>query len=428
MLSYFENYPDKRSELESKYGTIDISVSSEDIDLDNGRKLLIFPMLTDGKVTAIIGGVINAERDYLYFDVYKKGHPDHDYLINTFQIYYNIKTISRNGSNNPINVGDVIIVVKKPQLTKLDPFDNEGGDGHDMEGGNGDYGDGSGSPSGSTPPATTNNPCEKSKPAVTAANKVLKNSKVQQNMDAVLKGKTQASNEWVVAIGQNTNGTYEVTPAQEAGTSQGSVPNSQLSSTYIGDGHSHAGGYGTPSAGDFYGMLKMMLTNTNLKYRFVYGDYFGTPETYVLIVSDRNLGADFLANYPESQNYDSTSHSFLEGSPVGVGFFDIKEMYGQGTYTSSIGDINGSTAGLAYILEKFNTGISLGKVDDSGEIKKVNVTKESIIISGGGGVPKQGVKVIDCPSLTLRINKYILYEIYFKHSIYYIFYNDVSIL
>ncbi|MFP3836303.1 hypothetical protein SCA31_25725, partial [Chryseobacterium sp. SIMBA_028] len=65
MLAYFEKYPEKKTELENKYGTVDLRVSSQDIGGDEGdnRKLLFFPMLKDGKVTAVIAGVINAERD-----------------------------------------------------------------------------------------------------------------------------------------------------------------------------------------------------------------------------------------------------------------------------------------------------------------------------------------------------------------------------
>ncbi|MFP3833145.1 hypothetical protein [Chryseobacterium sp. SIMBA_028] len=168
MLAYFEKYPEKKTELESKYGTVDLKVSSQDMDLENGRKLLMFPMLTDGKVTAIIGGVINAERDFLYFDVYKEGHPDRNYLIQTFQQHYNSLSMGRT-----IDVGEVVIIVKKPQLSKPDPWDDMGGDGgHDMNGGPGDYGGGGGG-GASTPNQPTNtNPCEQTK-------KMIQDSKIE---------------------------------------------------------------------------------------------------------------------------------------------------------------------------------------------------------------------------------------------------------
>ncbi|MFP3733056.1 hypothetical protein SB690_20060, partial [Bacillus sp. SIMBA_006] len=88
--------------------------------------------------------------DFLYFDVYKDGHPDRDYLIQTFQEHYNSLSLGRT-----IDVGEVVIIVKKPELTKPDPWDDLGGDGgHDMDGGNGDYGDGSGSSGSSGTPNT----------------------------------------------------------------------------------------------------------------------------------------------------------------------------------------------------------------------------------------------------------------------------------
>lgn len=149
MLAYFNNYPEKKIALESKYGTVDLRVSSQDLDLDSGKKLLMFPMLTNGKVTAVIGGVINGERDFLYFDAYKESHPDHDYLIKTFQEHYTSLSISK-----VTDVGEVVIIVKKPQLAKPDPWDDLGGNGgHDMGGGNGDFNDGGGGIGTGTPTA-----------------------------------------------------------------------------------------------------------------------------------------------------------------------------------------------------------------------------------------------------------------------------------
>ncbi|MFP3834881.1 hypothetical protein SCA31_18465, partial [Chryseobacterium sp. SIMBA_028] len=86
------------------------------------------------------------------------------YLINTFQDYYETKIVSRN-SNNPIDVGEVIIRVTRPvRLTMYDGWAGNGGPGnggHDMGGGPGDYGGGG---SGSNPNTPNNtNPCEKMK-------------------------------------------------------------------------------------------------------------------------------------------------------------------------------------------------------------------------------------------------------------------------
>ena len=167
MLAYFEKYPEKKTELENKYGTVDLKVSSQDIGGDKGdnRKLLFFPMLKDGKVTAVIAGVINAERDYLYFDVHQNTNSDVIYLINKFQHYYDTKTVSRN-SNDPIDVGEVIIIVTRPvKLTMYDVWSGTGGfgnPGHDMGGGNGDFG-GNGGSGGNPYTPQNQNPCEQTK-------------------------------------------------------------------------------------------------------------------------------------------------------------------------------------------------------------------------------------------------------------------------
>ncbi|AZA77837.1 hypothetical protein EG347_10055 [Chryseobacterium sp. G0186] len=231
MLAYFDNYPEKRTELENKYGTFDLKVSSQDMDLENGRKLLMFPMLTDGKVIAVIGGVINAERDYLYFDVYKDGHPDRDYLIQTFQQYYNSLSMGRT-----IDVGEVIIIVKKPQLSKPDPWDEDpGGDGHDMNGGSGDYGDGSGS-SGTNPNTpSTPDPCGQMKD--------LKNKSEYAKNTKYLEGKTSATTESGFRVGDPAKGSNQVgTQFQELSNKPGDGNGSldfKIFDTTFGIMHSH---------------------------------------------------------------------------------------------------------------------------------------------------------------------------------------------
>ncbi|WP_273006148.1 hypothetical protein [Chryseobacterium sp.] len=191
MLAYFEKYPEKKTELENKYGTVDLKVSSQDIGGDKGddRKLLFFPMLKDGKVTAVIAGVINAERDYLYFDVHQNTNSDVIYLINKFQHYYDTKTVSRN-SNNPIDVGEVIIIVTRPvKLTMSDVWSGTGGfgnPGHDMGGGNGDFG-GNGGSGGNPYTPQNQNPCEQTK-------NIVNNSKSKPAIDS-LKSKASKGGE-----------------------------------------------------------------------------------------------------------------------------------------------------------------------------------------------------------------------------------------
>lgn len=238
--------------------------------------------------------------------------------------------------------------------------------------------------------------CEVASVSVTNANNTLHDITVKTKMDDVLKSKINASNEFAVSIGKNSDGTFSISNPKEGGITSGSVP-AVTSGNYYGDGHSHAGGKADPSAGDFYEMLGTMFSNPYFEVKYVYGNDFGTPEVYALIVHDSGLVAAFLANYPKSSNYDPATHTFQRGSPVGTEFFNIKELATAGTYINS-GDQYGSSAiGLAYILEKFNTSISLAKLDANGNLKKINISQEPIVVPGGNGIPKNGLNISKCP-------------------------------
>lgn len=242
-------------------------------------------------------------------------------------------------------------------------------------------------------------PCEKNKNSILKATNTLKNSQVKSNVDDVLRVKTQSPLEYAKKIGRNTDGTYSFSQLVEGTKDMTSLTNVTLpSGNYVGDGHSHAGGYGDPSAGDFYGMLEQIALNSNFETRFVYGDYFGTSEVYALVLNDRTQALDFLANYPRASNYDTSSRSFLKGSVIGDEFWKANDLHHKGASVDSSGENYISPAiGMAYILDKYNVGISLAKADADGNLKRINATLEEIEVPLSGGVRKQGVKITKCP-------------------------------
>lgn len=247
-------------------------------------------------------------------------------------------------------------------------------------------------------PLPTVDPCKKSKASITAANNILKSPNVQAKMDAILKGKTQAPNEWAVAVEQKPDGTYDASIAKEGTQFQSSPPTVLTPNTFIGDGHSHAGAPGKPSGGDLYEMLKALLTHTNFKYRYVYGDYFGVPENYALIVNDRNAAIAFLGQFPRSENYDEVEHIIRRDSPLGLEFYKAVKHYSEGRSENSAGeDYDANAIAMSYILDKFSAGINIAKTDLNGDLKKIVVNIQKITIPASGGVVKEGVKVSKCP-------------------------------
>ncbi|MEI3791886.1 MULTISPECIES: hypothetical protein [unclassified Chryseobacterium] len=241
------------------------------------------------------------------------------------------------------------------------------------------------------------NPCDQSLPSINNANDILNSSDGQQQMDNVLKTKIGDTKEWVLAIGQKPNNYgYEVTQAVQGGTSNGNVPSSQLTNPYIGDGHSHAGTRGNPSGGDLYDMLDVLKTNTNFTVRFVYGSNAGSPEIYALVVNDSSLADSFLTQFPKDTNYNPTDHSILIGSKLGDAFYEMKTSYMESLTTNTSGEqYEARAVAMAYILDKYNAGISIAKVDVNGNLKKINASIEKETTSNG--TIKEMAVVSQCP-------------------------------
>ena len=238
-------------------------------------------------------------------------------------------------------------------------------------------------------------PCEESKISLSTANSLLMNIDIKTKMNYVLKAKINATNEWAVSVGKNSDGTYSVSNPQEGNANNGTVP-LVPSGNYVADGHTHSGDFGAPSAGDFYNMLQKSLTEPYFKTRYIYGNYFGDDEVYVLVIDNPVKVKQFLELYPLSSNYNTTSHSFLDNSDIGFEYNKAKNFYNQGTYINTGDDYIASSIGLAYVLQKFNTGVSLARMDANGNFKKIIVNEEQITIPGGNGTPKTGLNISKC--------------------------------
>ncbi len=241
-------------------------------------------------------------------------------------------------------------------------------------------------------------PCSTAKPAINRANTILKDTNVKNNMANFLSSKISAPNEWGVAVSRNNN-EYSVTPPKEGSASQGSIPQ-PLPGDYVANGHSHANNYfGSPSGGDFYSALELISASTKFETMFVYGtSASGSVETYALVISDNTLATSFLSQYPKTENLDPISHAFLEQGDVGIEYYEAYKYAIQGIIENSTStEYDSKALAMAYILEKLNTGISLAKMDNLGNLKKLNVSIEKIKDAASGNQIKTGLKVTKCP-------------------------------
>lgn len=247
------------------------------------------------------------------------------------------------------------------------------------------------------PHPNTVDPCKKAKASVTAATAVLKNPEVQTKMDAVLRGKVTATKEFAMKIGDNGNSNYTFSNLVEGAVSKVDLDDAILpSGVYIADGHSHAGGFGDPSGGDLYGFLENILANPGLKYRYVYGNNFGVTEIYALVLNDKTLISDFLAQFPRSENYDPVIQTIKKDSPLGKEFYRAQQHSSAGRNENNTGEqYQPEAVAMAYILEKYNVGLSIAKANANGDLKKINASVEQIAVPHS--TVKEGVKISKCP-------------------------------
>ena len=117
---------------------------------------------------------------------------------------------------------------------------------------------------------------------------------------------------------------------------------------------------------------------------------------YALVITDRNLARQFLSQYPRSSNYDENSHEFLTGTPLGDDFRRIEKIKLDGYYNySQVQGYSSAAIGMAYILDKYNTGLALLKQDKNGSFQPFRIKDQEIKTSDG--VIKPGVNITICP-------------------------------
>lgn len=119
---------------------------------------------------------------------------------------------------------------------------------------------------------------------------------------------------------------------------------------------------------------------------------------YALIISNPSLAQQFLSQYPKSENYDPQNHSIIDTSILGIEFYKANDYYLSGSSDNTSGENYDSRAvAMAYILDKYNAGISVAKADANGDLKKINAEVAQITIPYSGGKVKEGIKVSKCP-------------------------------
>jgi len=198
-------------------------------------------------------------------------------------------------------------------------------------------------------------PCEEAKAGAAAATMFVKDSLYNAALANIKTAFALDQHEHCISFGKDAAGNIISSSLSGGGAISGKVP---TITNAFADLHNHPNNI-PPDAGDFYGLININKNNPGYKTRFVV-----TPggTLYALLVTDIAAALSFTEKNPPQPP------AFVGGPPgFPVAIVDeSREMKYQYNCTDEMV--------LAFILEKYNTGVSLLKQQRDGDFKKIITT------------------------------------------------------
>lgn len=203
------------------------------------------------------------------------------------------------------------------------------------------------------PPSPQQEKCQKAAAGSQKATDLSKTAKFSAAKQDILNGFAQNGGENGVGFGSNTpDGSVDATGLQQLGATSGNINNPFSYPT--ADMHNHPQNT-PPSAGDVYSMMSYYNQHNTFNTRYV---ILPNGTVYALIITNADAFANFLSNYPPNQIPGSAPNF------SGAAYNDWDDAFFYGSAETA----------LSYVLDKYNAGIALTKMDANGNFKKLNVT------------------------------------------------------
>ncbi|WP_157450636.1 hypothetical protein [Chryseobacterium sp. CCH4-E10] len=213
-----------------------------------------------------------------------------------------------------------------------------------------------------------NNPCEKANQANIKAKELLNQAKI--NAAITTAGATVATDPFEKGFnfGTKDDGSY-TTGDIKVGTESGiNLPPTDYEFTVTGSLHTHNGdAYECFAPNDFYIFQTANKYNANFSTAFVLGSSGGM---YNIFITDLTKFKNFKNNYPKADYIDGAA--WKEGSSIEIDFKKVKRHFEKHGKT----DDEAFALAQAYVLRKYDTGMSISKKLPNGSFKTLFV-KES---------------------------------------------------
>lgn len=339
---------------------IEFNIRSQEFTTNNHEKYVLFPLIRNYNVDDIIVASLKENETIVEYYVMAKYEENYEEILNLFKEKYLKASLNRSVNKSgcgfegdpPCDIETVIIKVPGKGNGNGLPSGGSGGTKggcsmyqncirNDPGGGGGDKGN------------DQQTPCEAAVLPARKATTVSKSVIFKSTLEEIKKYNDNI--EHGVVFGK-VNGKIVSTKIQDGTSNNLSLQNSF--SEPIATLHSHSGNH-PPSSGDVYDLIKSNLSNESQNTSYVV-----TSEgvSYALIITNSKDAEDFLKKYPPKQTQPNMSPNF-----PGQMFIDLDDITFDGSASMQMG--------LAYVLDKYNTGVALTKMDSNGNFFKLNPVK-----------------------------------------------------
>lgn len=168
-----------------------------------------------------------------------------------------------------------------------------------------------------------------------------------------------------------SNGNFVTTDVQ-TGTATGlNLPVTNPNFNITGSVHTHPGldSFDSFSIADFYGFTEANTANSNFSTVFVLG---ATGEIYSLTITDPSKFQNFANLFPKADHFDPATNGWKKGSPLYTSFMDALMKFRDNGKNLD----EAYALANAYVLKKFNAGMSISKKNSSGDFETLFVEEK----------------------------------------------------
>ena len=193
-----------------------------------------------------------------------------------------------------------------------------------------------------------------------------------QNAKSMIQNAASDGFEHGISFGKDDNGAITKSNMSTGNQTSGvapSIPNK------IADIHNHTEN-GPPSPGDVYSFIDGLTNQPNFTNRYV---ITAGGDMYALVLTNKQAAMDFNKRYPRVQFKDANGNLLPPDFPQEIfdKIDDVKRyLFLNGNYSN----LQMDESSLAFVLQQYNTGLSLFKMNPEGSFKKMKTNEE---VTGG---------------------------------------------